>query len=74
MLVKSYQPVKKKMCEVQIKVRIEATMAKAAFTLSKFSWSKSVIENLVKVFFDKINCLHYQSDLWNLYKITTENA
>ena len=43
-------------------------ICKAAFTLSKFSWSKSVKENLVKVFLDKVNCLHYQSYLSNLYK------
>ena len=41
---------------------------KAAFTLSKFSWSKSFKENLVKVFLDKFDCLHYQSYLRNLYK------
>ena len=33
---------------------------KAAFTLSKFSWSKSIKENLVKVFLDEVDRLHYQ--------------
>ena len=47
---------------------------KAAFTISKFSWSKSIIENLVKVFLDKIDCLQYQSYLRNLYKKIKENA
>ena len=37
-------------------------------SVSKFSWSKSFKENLVKVFLDKFDCLHYQSYLRNLYK------
>ena len=51
--------------------------SEAAYTLSKFYWSKSVIENLVKVSWTRSTVLHYHyqsSSKSNLYKKSMENA